>query len=118
MGGDDDVQSSSISADQMRQIGACSVEQLGQIRLTVAWGNTQADDPAGTAKILEKGLELAMLAGAEDTVAGLQKQCIRWSDAKEASDEALLKDIRRMACEMLGRAGIDPNKSADRARGL
>ena len=80
MGGDDDVQSSSISADQMRQIGACSVEQLGQIRLTVAWGNTQADDPAGTAKILEKGLELAMLAGAEDTVAGLRRMSLwRWA---------------------------------------
>ena len=60
MGGDNDDESrQTISADQLLSMGSCSAEEIGQIRLIVAWGNAFPAGTNGLSAMLEKGVELA-----------------------------------------------------------
>ena len=117
MGGDDDDESrQTISAAQLLSMGSCSAEEIGHIRLIVAWGNAFPAGTDGLSAMLEKGVELAAALQRQDTVCALQKQCVELgtlmqSAGEDPVDEAQVKDIRKQVCEMLGRAGIDPNKS-------
>ena len=117
MGGDaDDESRQTISAAQLLSMGSCSAEEIGHIRLIVAWGNAFPAGTNGLSAMLEKGVELAAALQRQDTVCALQKQCVELGTLMQSAgddpvDEALVKDIRKQVCEMLGRAGIDPNKS-------
>ena len=117
MGGDaDDESRQTISAAQLLSMGSCSAEEIGHIRLIVAWGNAFPAGTNGLSAMLEKGVELAAALQRQDTVCALQKECVELGTLMESAgddpvDEALVKDIRKQVCEMLGRAGIDPNKS-------
>ena len=43
MGGDSDDESrTTVSADQLLSMGSCSVQEIDQVRLIVAWGNAFA----------------------------------------------------------------------------
>ena len=97
-------------------MGSCSAEEIGQIRLVVAWGNAFPAGTDGLSAMLEKGLELAAALQRQDTVCALQERCVELGNLLQSAgsnpaDEAQVKDIRKKVCEMLGRAGIDPNKS-------
>ena len=60
MGGDDDDESrQTISAAQLLSMGSCSAEEIGHIRLIVAWGNAFPAGTKGLSAMLEKGVELA-----------------------------------------------------------
>ena len=117
MGGDSgDESRQTISAAQLLSMGSCSVEEIGHIRLIVAWGNAFPAGTNGLSAMLEKGVELAAALQRQDTVCALQTQCVELGTLMQSAgddpvDEALVKDIRKQVCEMLGRAGIDPNKS-------
>ena len=117
MGGDaDDESRQTISAAQLLSMGSCSAEEIGHIRLIVAWGNAFPAGTNGLSAMLEKGVELAAALQRQDTVCALQEQCVELGTLMQSAgddpvDEALVKDIRKQVCEMLGRAGIDPNKS-------
>ena len=117
MGGDaDDESRQTISAAQLLSMGSCSVEEIDQVRLIVAWGNAFPAGTNGLSAMLEKGVELAAALQRQDTVCALQTQCVELGTLMQSAgddpvDEALVKDIRKQVCEMLGRAGIDPNKS-------
>ena len=113
MGGDSDDESRpTISAAQLLSMGSCSAEEIEQIRLSVAWGNAFPAGTNGLSAMLEKGVELAAALQRQDTVCALQTQCVELgtlmqSAGEDPVDEALIKDIRKRVCEMLGRAGID-----------
>ena len=82
----------------------------------MAWGNAFPAGTNGLSAMLEKGVELAAALQRQDTVCALQTQCVELGTLMQSAgddpvDEALVKDIRKQVCEMLGRAGIDPNKS-------
>ena len=56
MGGDNDDESrQTISAAQLLSMGSCSAEEIGHIRLIVAWGNAFEVSTDGLSKMLEKG---------------------------------------------------------------
>ena len=60
MGGDgDDESRQTISAAQLLSMGSCSAEEIGHIRLIVAWGNAFPAGTNGLSAMLEKGVELA-----------------------------------------------------------
>ena len=60
MGGDaDDESRQTISAAQLLSMGSCSAEEIGHIRLIVAWGNAFPAGINGLSAMLEKGVELA-----------------------------------------------------------
>ena len=111
MGGDSDDESrQTISAAQLLSMGSCSAEEIGQIRLVVAWGNAFSAGTDGLSAMLEKGLELAAALQRQDTVCALQERCVELgnlmqSAGSDPADEARVKDIRKKVCEMLGRAG-------------
>ena len=97
-------------------MGSCSAEEIGQIRLVVVWNNAFPAGTDGLSAMLEKGLELAAALLRQDTVCALQERCVELGNLLQSAgdnpaDEARVKDIRKKVCEMLGRAGIDPNKS-------
>ena len=117
MGGDNDDESrQTISAAQLLSMGSCSAEEIGHIRLIVAWGNAFPAGTNGLSAMLEKGVELAAALQRQDTVCALQTQCVELGTlmqgaGSDPADEAQVKHMRKKVCEMLGRAGIDPNKS-------
>ena len=115
-GDSDDENRSTVSADQLLSMGSCSVQEIDQVRLIVAWGNAFAVSTDGLSKMLEKGLELASALQRQDVVEALQERCVELGTALQnagagAVDEALVKDVHKLVCETLGRADIDPNKS-------
>ena len=68
MGGDSgDESRQTISAAQLLSMGSCSAEEIGHIRLIVAWGNAFAVSTDGLSKMLEKGLELASALQRQET---------------------------------------------------
>ena len=85
MGGDSDDESrSTVSADQLLSMGSCSVEEIDQVRLIVAWGNAFEVSTDGLSKMLEKGLELASALQRQDTVEALQERCVELGTALQA----------------------------------
>ena len=55
MGGDDDDESrQTISAAQLLSMGSCSAEEIGHIRLVVAWGNAFPAGTNGLSAMLER----------------------------------------------------------------
>ena len=57
-------------------MGSCSAEEIGHIRLVVAWGNAFPAGTNGLSAMLEKGVELAAALQRQDTVCALQTQCV------------------------------------------
>ena len=100
MGGDSDDESrQTISAAQLLSMGSCSAEEIGQIRLVVAWGNAFPEGTDGLSAMLEKGLELAAALRRQDTVCALQEQCVVLGNLMQnagsnPADEAQIQDIR------------------------
>ena len=106
MGGDaDDESRQTISAAQLLSMGSCSAEEIGHIRLIVAWGNAFPAGTNGLSAMLEKGVELAAALQRQDTVCALQEQCVELGTLMQSAgddpvDEALVKDIRKKVCSI------------------
>ena len=95
MGGDaDDESRQTISAAQLLSMGSCSAEEIGHIRLIVAWGNAFPAGTNGLSAMLEKGVELAAALQRQDTVCALQTQCVELTRTSPSSSKRLWRRAR------------------------
>ena len=105
MGGDDDDESrQTISAAQLLSMGSCSAEEIGHIRLIVAWGNAFPAGTDGLSAMLEKGVELAAALQRQDTVCALQTQCVELGTLMQSAGEDPVDES--FLLKILGVAGL------------
>ena len=116
MSGDDDDESrQTISAAQLLSMGSCSAEEIGHIRLIVAWGNAFPAGINGLSAMLEKGVELAAALQRQDTVCALQTQCVELGRRSKSSQLPPLRSVAAPSTweVLFGCGGLRPR--SDRA---